>query len=801
MKHLLTAFVCCTVILNARLNSFMKLINPTLLVSLVTILIFIPATTSFSQCAEGQIEITVEILTDNYPNEITWVLYGSDGELMSGGPYPENATTYTSSVCIVDIGEPACLNFVIDDSYGDGICCGYGTGAYYIYVDGIEVATGGNFGSQDVVMFDCAPGTTCNDAVELTEADYGTIAQASNNSWYTFIPPANGMYEFNSCGAGCNTRLFIYQYCNMNNFDDTNEGTIYYDDYEAGCGEEAALTVLLEGGVQIWIRFASIDQSCGSFDWAFDFSGPPTGCTDSEACNYNPAAEVDNGTCIYVGDPSCTGPDLMIVTDVITSSLYATTLEVNESDCYIEEGCLNGFGTRQIIRFTTHIKNIGDLDYYVGQTSQNDQTEQFEWGACHNHWHYEGYAKYDLFDMDGGFIPIGFKNGFCVMDLECSGGGSYQYGCSNMGITAGCGDIYSSGLSCQWIDVTGVADGQYRLVVRVNWDYDPDALGHYETNIENNWGVVCIEIDRTSGFEVDIITDCPVFTDCSGEPYGTTMLDCTGECGGATLIGDVDQDFDQDLSDAEFYVEGILGGDIALSPCTDINGDGDINITDATIMADCQYWNEAHAHPDSSGVHTHCEFPVVDITNPYDQVDFTIAEVNWDAQYFDVHVRNPDNRIYAYQVEFDGIQISQTESLVDPVDYSGTTSHAPGGIDVLCLSYDGSTIPKNIYFVPLLRVYWIGSANGMVCISQAVDVVNDALQNTMVGLVDACQDQSGSACPGDTNEDLIVTVVDILNILIEYGCVVDCQYEVTGDGLVNVNDVLLVLSMFGSVCS
>ena len=84
-------------------------------------------------------------------------------------------------------------------------------------------------------------------------------------------------------------------------------------------------------------------------------------------------------------------------------------------------------------------------------------------------------------------LPIGFKNGFCVMDLECSDGGTFTYGCSNMGISAHCGDIYGAGLSCQWIDVTGIPDGVYHLVVRVNWDYDPDALGRHENNYENNW--------------------------------------------------------------------------------------------------------------------------------------------------------------------------------------------------------------------------------------------------------------------------------------------------------------------------
>ena len=31
------------------------------------------------------------------------------------------------------------------------------------------------------------------------------------------------------------------------------------------------------------------------------------------------------------------------------------------------------------------IKNIGDIDYYIGTTAQTDSTQQFEWGDCHNH--------------------------------------------------------------------------------------------------------------------------------------------------------------------------------------------------------------------------------------------------------------------------------------------------------------------------------------------------------------------------------------------------------------------------------
>ena len=77
-----------------------------------------------AQCEPGQSEVVVEILTDNYPGEITWTLSDANGELLSGGPYQSTGTTYTETVCIDGADEFPCLQFVIHDSYGDGICCG-----------------------------------------------------------------------------------------------------------------------------------------------------------------------------------------------------------------------------------------------------------------------------------------------------------------------------------------------------------------------------------------------------------------------------------------------------------------------------------------------------------------------------------------------------------------------------------------------------------------------------------------------------------------------------------------------------
>jgi len=690
-----------------------------------------------AQCESGESEIAVVIVPDNWPNEISWeLLY--DGEVFGSG------TSQGDTICFDSSIETPCLQFSIHDSYGDGI---YAPGGYWLYQDGVEIATGYNYGYGETVNFNCAPGETCNDAFELTEADYGTVAQASGSAWYIFTPPANGMYLFSTCGVSCDTRLWIYDYCNMGNFDNTNEGTIYYDDEQGGCGEQANLTVLLEGGETYWIRMGlgddNSDGACEQgFDWEFDFIGPPTGCTDEEACNYNPLAEVDSGDCVYPGDPDCTGPDLIVVADAIVNSLSAQVMQVSETDCYIEEGCLNGYGDRELVRFTTHIKNIGTLDYYIGVPSQADNN-QFEWGDCHNHWHHKGYAKYDLFTLEGQVIPIGFKNGFCVMDLECSGGGTGQYGCGNMGISAGCGDIYGSGLSCQWIDVTDVEDGTYYLVVRANYDFIPDALGRAENSYENNHAAVCINLDRTTGeLVVETVDGCEPFNDCMGVPFGTAETDCNGDCNGTALMGDLDNNGVQEYADAVAYVEHILGDDIEALPCTDVDQDDEITVTDAAHLALCQLFNELHQHPDSSGFHDKCNFPVNHIVNPFDTVHFTIGAVNWGQQYMDIHVHNPNNRIVGYQFSMSGISIASAVSIADPIEYPITPSFTPGGVEVIGLSYENQSFPKHYEYVPFVRLYWV-SIEEEVCIDFITDIVNEDYHNTLHVIEDGCITANG----------------------------------------------------------
>ena len=86
-----------------------------------------------AQCPAGQWPVEITIVPDDYPGETTWDLYSNGNEVANGN--------VNCSVVCVDTAD--CIRFDIHDSYGDGICCGYGLGSYVITLNGTQVASGG----------------------------------------------------------------------------------------------------------------------------------------------------------------------------------------------------------------------------------------------------------------------------------------------------------------------------------------------------------------------------------------------------------------------------------------------------------------------------------------------------------------------------------------------------------------------------------------------------------------------------------------------------------------------------------
>lgn len=120
-----------------------------------------------TSCSNGN-NFTLTIVLDNYPGETTWTVTDGGTTVASGGPYGSqpNGSTVTETFSLSG-GD---YTFTIFDSYGDGICCAYGSGSYNLSDElGNTLASGGAFASSESTNFCAGDGgtaPTCNDGIQ-----------------------------------------------------------------------------------------------------------------------------------------------------------------------------------------------------------------------------------------------------------------------------------------------------------------------------------------------------------------------------------------------------------------------------------------------------------------------------------------------------------------------------------------------------------------------------------------------------------------------------------------------------------
>ena len=139
--------------------------------------------------------------------------------------------------------------------------------------------------------------------------------------------------------------------------------------------------------------------------------------------------------------------------------------------CAVEEEAVGGTGYRRILRFDTVLINGGDGDLVVGDRSDpnNPYADWFVFSACHGHYHIRDFSVYQLLNLDDTVAAVGHKQGFCFEDsFKYDGGKSNGYNCAYQDITSGWGDWYYKQLTGQWIDITGVPEGDYVVHVEIN---------------------------------------------------------------------------------------------------------------------------------------------------------------------------------------------------------------------------------------------------------------------------------------------------------------------------------------------
>jgi len=150
------------------------------------------------RCEPGNFKFHLELKMDDWPGDTSWRIQDDNGDIL------HNETGYTKDFKIFNYEyclPVGCYNFIIDDSFGDGICCGYyGDGYYRGSVYGWEeVFDGGQFRFEAVENFcgeDLCPSATHRPSNSPSASSRPSISPQP--STHSSTPPSSIPSIFNS---------------------------------------------------------------------------------------------------------------------------------------------------------------------------------------------------------------------------------------------------------------------------------------------------------------------------------------------------------------------------------------------------------------------------------------------------------------------------------------------------------------------------------------------------------------------------------------------------------------------------
>jgi len=198
------------------------------------------------------------------------------------------------------------------------------------------------------------------------------------------------------------------------------------------------------------------------------------------------------GTDCACHQPGDAMPDLVVDQNRLLNEILFDTLDVGEASCAYQEQCVSGPGVRKLLRFSVEAKNQGMATLTVPPPSE--RPDLFQFSPCHGHYHFSGFAAYQLLDKEGNVLVTGRKQAYCMEDTQQIRFGpevacDKKYTCDEQGIQAGWSDLYGNTLDCQWLDITDVPAGDYFLEVVLN-----PGRTFEEISFDNNTAKVPVQI-------------------------------------------------------------------------------------------------------------------------------------------------------------------------------------------------------------------------------------------------------------------------------------------------------------------
>lgn len=357
-----------------------------------------------------------------------------------------------ASECLDD--SPAATVGCADDSappgdFGSRVAITLDPGTYYLIVDGFDATQFGMF-----------------------QLDFKAVAGGC-------IPQCDGQYcgDDDKCGGDCGQCgagfACVDSKCQPDPCVPQCDGKECGDDGCGGtCGECATGELCVPANSQC-AAFAICNHDLPECD-------PP--CGEGQFCGTDCA-------CHGVDDPM---PDVVVNAQRLKDEILFDQLSFDEKSCAIVEGCVEAAGVRKLLRFSVEAVNQGQG--LLAVPPPEERPDLFTFSGCHGHYHFNGFATYGLLDKDGNEVVKGRKQAYCMEDTEQFHVGpnvacEKVHDCSNQGVQPGWSDLYGNALDCQWLDITDVPAGEYKIKVSLN----PNRAFE-EASLDNNIAIVDVTI-------------------------------------------------------------------------------------------------------------------------------------------------------------------------------------------------------------------------------------------------------------------------------------------------------------------
>ena len=359
--------------------------------------------------------ITLVIIADNYPEETSWKLIDEEtNEIVATGGLSNNTQLYSEDICV---NYNSCFSLYVYDSFGDGICCGYGQGSFEIQDSSGNtiVANDGEFDNFVKEVF-CLGESECNISTEIN-ISHTSSSSISDGSIYIDVTSGTGPFQYSIDGGETFT--------DSNTFDNLSTGdyNIFVQNIIDGCSYEESISIVTCTFTSVDVEaygvssVISIDGSIlinptsGEAPYSYSIDGGQNFSTSNEFYNlsvgtYNVVVKDSSEICQYEVSVPIEIEPLVIINEINYRSsdefnaddwieLYnpkSTAIDVSnweirdedDSHSYTipEETQIQGNGFLVIVKdqsdfvtFFPNIPHIGELGYGLGR---NDAVRLFD---------------------------------------------------------------------------------------------------------------------------------------------------------------------------------------------------------------------------------------------------------------------------------------------------------------------------------------------------------------------------------------------------------------------------------------